>query len=173
LAIVAKSKDAAQVLAPAPSNFNLPMTPYVDEQTSQMNFEELVASQSSPEEFEAAYTRAETRSLESMSRCASPTGSQYSSYSSECPTPTSPTFGQNPFDSNYNLLQPGPFNPFDHGSCGYGPYGSGVYGQSFGPNSANPMGGAGAGNGGWGEQAYVPTADPYVPTFGRSRSCRW
>ena len=68
--------------------------PYVDEETSQANLADLMASQSSPEELEAAYERVESRCVQAVSRNVSPSSSQRSSlYSPEYPSPVSPTFG--------------------------------------------------------------------------------
>ena len=81
-----------------------------------------MASQSSPEELDAAYTRVESRCAESISRCASPCNSQYgySNYSSECPTPVSPTFSQPTFPSivipNQDYSTGLGFTPYGNGS---------------------------------------------------------
>lgn len=82
--------------------------PYVDEETSNTNFADLMASQSSPEAIEAAYERVETRCTEAASRCVSPCSSQRSSvYSQGYPSPVSATFGsQSPLDMSFNISSP-------------------------------------------------------------------
>src|SRR2546423_12635659 len=80
--------------------------PYADEVTSQTNLADLMASQTSPEDLEAAYERVETRCAEAASRSVSPCSSQRSSiYSQSYPSPVSATFGdQSPI--NFNTSSP-------------------------------------------------------------------
>lgn len=56
----------------APSYGASSTTSTIDEQTSQTNLIDLMSSQSSPAEIDAAYDRAETRCLQSISRPPSP-----------------------------------------------------------------------------------------------------
>ena len=55
-----------------PNSGFLATTSSIDEQTSQTNLADLMASQSSPVQLNAAYDRAESRCLQSMSRPPSP-----------------------------------------------------------------------------------------------------
>lgn len=82
--------------------------PYVDEETSQANLADLMASQSSPEVLEAAYDRVEGRCNQAASRSVSPCSSQRSSmYSQAYPSPVSATFGQqSPLNAFFNISSP-------------------------------------------------------------------
>lgn len=82
--------------------------PYVDEETSQANLTDLMASQSSPEDLEAAYTRVESRCVQAVSRSVSPCNSQRNSrYSPEYPSPVSATFNdQVPQLDLFNISSP-------------------------------------------------------------------
>ena len=137
------------------------MIPAVDAQTSQMNIADLMASQSSPEELNAAYARVETRCAQSISRSPSPCPSQYSNYTSQCPSPISPTFSPGPFASPAITYQ-------DHSKD----FGLGTYGNGFAsPVECNTP--AMTGGWVWGNQVKPQTYDPYQPNIGRSASCRW
>jgi hypothetical protein len=154
----------------ATANYNTPFaaSPCIDEQTSQTNFTDLMASQSSPEEIAASYARAESRCADSISRCASPTPSQYSTYSSECPTPTSPTFSSDPFGSSLALSQ-----PYMSQNFGYGSSDGGSYGDNFGNKPISNIASIDSGGWAWGGEVYPEPSDPFTGTIGRSRSCRW
>lgn len=155
----------------ANTNYNIPLsvTPCIDDQTSQTNFADLMASQSSPEEIAASYARAESRCADSISRCSSPTSSQYSAYSSECPTPTSPSFSSDPFGSSLALSQPGMSQNF-----GYGPNEGELYGDIFVPKANNNIASIDSGGWAWGGEVYPQVPDShFTGNFARSRSCRW
>ena len=64
-----------------------------------------MASQSSPEDLDAAYMRVESRCVQAVSRSVSPCSSQRSSmYSPEYPSPISATFGtQVPQSTTFNI----------------------------------------------------------------------
>jgi len=154
----------------AATNYSPPVaiSPCVDEQTSQTNFADLMVSQLSSEEIAGAYARAENRCVESISRCPSPAYSQYSNYSSECPTPTSPTFTSDPFGSSVALSQTGTSQNF-----GYGSDQGGSYADSFSSKPSGYFTSIDTGGWAWGEQVDPQTSDPFTRTFSRSRSCRW
>jgi hypothetical protein len=154
----------------AATNYSPPVaiSPCVDEQTSQTNFADLMVSQLSSEEIAGAYARAENRCVESISRCPSPAYSQYSNYSSECPTPTSPTFTSDPFGSSVALSQTGTSQNF-----GYGSGDGGSYAGSFSPKPSGYFTSFDTGGWAWGGQVFPQTSDPFTPSFSRSRSCRW
>jgi hypothetical protein len=141
------------------SNYNLPLTaaPTVDSQTSQANLADLMVSQTSPEELSAAYSRVESRCVQSMSRCVSPVSSQYSNYSSQSSSPVSETFDGSPFGSTAAMVpQNFPQTP------GFGSYGGGYGSQSVG--SAHPVS---SGAWAWSGQVYPQHV------VHRSYSCRW
>ena len=155
----------------ATANYTTPfaLSPCIDEQASQANFNDLMVSQSSPEEIVASYARAEGRCADSISRCASPASSHYSAYSSECPTPTSPTFSSDPFGSSMALSQSyvSPQN-FEYGSSD-----GGSYGDSFGYKPISNVASVDSGGWAWGGEVYRQPSDPFTGTIARSRSCRW
>jgi hypothetical protein len=164
--LVCKShvQDTAQAIASSSFGYPLLTVPSVDAQTSQTNIVDLMSSQSSPEELNAAYSRVETRCAQSLSRSPSPCISQYSNYSncsSECPTPTSPTFGENPFASPIISCQD------QSQDFGFGPYNGGP---------ASPTKDIAQGMTelwGWGNQVDQQSYNSYQPSIGRSTSCRW
>jgi len=139
------------------ANYNSPLAigPTVDEYTSQTNMADLIASQSSPEELEAAYARVESRCVQSISRNASPCNSQYSS---QCNTPVSATFPQNLFGSKEALLQPN-YYQYEDSLSGYGD-------DSRSMTQVN--------NGTWEWANYAePYSNKHHSSLGRSASCRW
>ena len=97
------------------SPFTQSVAPGVDQITSQTNYSDLLASQSSSAALSAAYQRSQSRCIESLSRNVTPTSSQssQSSYYTDCPTPTSPTFPLTPLSAPPQQASFG---------CGY-PYG--------------------------------------------------
>jgi hypothetical protein len=163
--LVTNRQDTAQAIASSSYGYPLAIVQSVDEQTSQINVADLMASQSSPEELDAAYTRVESRCAESISRSASPCNSQYSysNYSSECPTPVSPTFSQPAIPS---IVIP---NQGYSTGIGFGPYGNG----STSAIECECVGTGTSDGWGWGNQVEPQVSDPYNPNLGRSASCRW
>ena len=130
------------------------ITPGVDPITSQENYSDLLTSQSSAEALSAAYQRSQTRCIESLSRCASPTNSQYSSFSDDCPTPISPNFPSSPIMSISAPPQHTSFNAY-----GCNPYGE----QTF-------LSGAVSENQGWGSQPPEYQFNGYVQHLRRFNS---
>lgn len=148
---VTNNKDVARMLGGA--NYYVP--PILDDQTSQTNVADLLASQSSPDELSAAYARVEARCVQSISRNNSPCNSQYSS---ECNSPVSPTFSEPMFGSKTALVQ--------QDYCQVNSEFMGC-GDNLDDTTRD-------GNGSWGWSYYMNSySDSYHPTIGRSASCRW
>src|SRR5271163_1199648 len=98
----------------------------------------------------------QTRCIESLSRSASPTSSQSSYFTDDCPTPISTNFPSSPI---MPMSAPPQQTSFD--ACRYSPYGE---------QTANFLSGGVIGNQGWGSQPAEYQFNGYVRHLRRFNS---